>query len=261
MTSGQAQKDLKPSAIDASCFDFSLLVGREVTLFSSQFPGKPLKSRVVLANNQEISLDRSGGSSLIDNLVSNQKITVRMGYKGQQLTIPATLKRGDGGKCRIVLGKKVVPLSRRRFTRAVITRPVKLAAVPISTFHRNKLGRLRWMETVTVDISGGGALIDFSNSLVSPTYLFLHIELEEVFFPSLVLGHVLYSLPRDKSNYHIGLEFIIREDREKHFPPSTLKQLPMVVFEFGKNERIELNKRIFAWKQNNHLQLNCGSLQ
>jgi len=239
-------------AIDASRLDFSLLIGGELTLFSEQFPGKPLKSRVVLADNREISLDRSGSSGLIDNLVSNQKVTLRVGYKSQQISVPATLKRNDGGKCRLVLGEKVVPLSRRKFARAKISRPVKLAAMPAATFRRNKLARLRWIETVTIDVSGGGALIDFSSCLVKPTYLLLNLELKEFSFPSLVLGQVLYSLPRDAGNFHVGLEFIVKEASQMHFPLATLKQLPPVVFKYGREEQFGLNKKILTWKRDNN---------
>jgi len=251
MTSSLEQTKPKRPAVDASRFDFSLLVGHELTLFSEQFPGKPLKSKVILASDGELSIDRSGGCSLIDSLVSNQQVTMRVTYKGQQINVPATLKRSDGGKCRVIIGNKVVPLSRRRFTRVFLSRPVKLAVIPVSTFNRNKLARLRWLETVTVNISGGGVLIDFSSCLEKPTYLFLNIDLAEFPLPPLVLGQVLYSLPRDNGHFLVGLEFIVREEREKRFSLTTLKQLPQVVFEYGKQERIELNNKITAWMQDN----------
>ena len=251
MTYSPEQTRPKLPAVDASRFDFSLLVGHEMTLFSQQFPGKPLKSKVILARDGEVSIDRSGGSGLIDNLVNNQKVTMRVTYKGQQISVPATLKRSGGGRCRIIVGEKVVPLSRRRFTRVFLSRPVKLAVIPVSTFNRNKLAQLRWLETATINISGGGALIDFSSCLENPTYMFLNIDLAEFPFPPLMLGQVLYSLPRDNGHFHIGLEFIVREERERRFSLTTLKQLPHVVFEYGRQERIKLNDKITAWMQNN----------
>ncbi len=257
MTPPVEQTRLKPPAVDASRFDFSLLVGHELTLFSQQFPGRPLKSKVILARDGEVSIDRSGGAGLINNLVSNQKVTMRVIYKGQLISVPATLKRSGGGGCRIIVGDKVMPLSRRRFTRVFLSRPVKLAVIPVSTFNRNKLARLRWLETVTINVSGGGALIGFSSYLESPTYMFLNIDLVEFSFPSLVLGHVLYSLPRDNAHFHVGLEFIVREAKEKCFSSTTLKQLPHVVFEYGERERARLDNQITARMQNNqqHRQL------
>jgi hypothetical protein len=244
-----ATDDTKRPAIDAACFDFSQLVGRDVTLFSDQFPGKPLKSRVVLASDREISVDRGTSAGFLDSLVSNQKIIIRMDYRGQPLSVPAVLRRTEGGRCRILLGRTVVPLSRRRFTRISLACPVKLAVVPVSTFSREKLSRLRWLETVTVNFSSAGSLIDFSSCLSRPTYLFLHIDMHQFSFPSLVLAQVLYSLSRDSGSFHIGVEFITREVQEKHFSAPTLRQLPPVVFGYGEKDREQLNEHILAWKQ------------
>lgn len=251
MTSSPEQTRPKRPAVDASRFDFSLLVGHELTLFSEQFPGKPLKGKVILVSNGELSIDRSGGSDLIDNLVSNQKVIMRMAYKGQQISVPATLKRSNGGKCRIIIGNTVVPLSRRRFTRVFLSRPVKLAVMPVPSFRRSKLARLRWVETVTINISGGGALIDSSSYLENPTCLFLNIDLGQFSFPPLVLGQVMYSLPRDAGHFQVGLEFIVKEMRDNRFPLPILKQLPRVVFEYGEQERSQLDNKITAWMQNN----------
>lgn len=239
-------------AVDAARIDFSLLVGREATLFSEQFPGKPLISRVIQAGDREIVIDRKSHSGMIDNLVNNQKVIIRVPYKGQQVTVPAILKRAGKGKCRLLVGDKIVPLSRRRFARMVLSRSVKLAVMPVSTFHRKKLATLRWLETVTLDISGGGVLIDFSNYLENPTYLFMNIDLSEFSFPSLVLGQVLYCLPRDTSHFSVGLEFIIRESSGHHFPATTLRQLPRAVLAYGEEDRMELNKKIIARMQNNN---------
>lgn len=238
--------------VDSSRFDFSLLVGHELTLFSEQFPGKPLKSKVILANDREITIDRSGGSGLVDNLVSNQKVTIRVPYKGQQVAVPATLKRSAGGTCKMILGDRVVPLLRRRFTRVVMSRLVKLAMVPVATFNPEKLARLRWLETVTINISPGGTLIDFSCCLESPTYLFMNIDLNEFSFPALVLGQVRYSLPVETGHFHVGVEFVVKETRHAHFPLATLKHLPRVVFEYSEAQRSELNNKLTARMQNTH---------
>ncbi|HWR83620.1 MAG TPA: PilZ domain-containing protein [Candidatus Deferrimicrobium sp.] len=238
-------------AVDTSKFDFSLLVGRELTLFSGQYPGRPLKSKVVVARGGEIAIDRGGGAGLIDNLVNNQPVTVRVEYKGQQVTMPATLKRTGNSGCRLILGEKVMPLSRRRFPRALMCRPVKLAVMPVATFQRSKLAHLRWMQTVTVDVSAGGTLIDFSSALEYPTYLFLHLDLEEILLPALVLGQVRHSLPMDAGHFRVGVEFIVREARDKHFSIVTLKQLPAQVFEFDELKRQTFNKTVMAWMHDN----------
>ncbi len=249
MTDPAAPEKQSTTSLDASCFDFSLLVGHELTLYSEQFPGKPLKSKVILASHREVWIDRSGGGGLIDNLVNNQKVIIQVEYKGQLVNVPSLLKRTQGGKCRILVGERVIPLTRRRFTRVELARPVKLAVIPLSTFNRNKLAHLRWLETMTVDISGGGALIDFSTHLESPTYLFLNIDLRDFSFPSLVLGQVLYSLPQETGHFHVGLKFITKEMKKNHFSLTLIKQFPQTVFEYGEKEQTQLNTKLTAWMQ------------
>ncbi len=232
--------------IDSSRFDFSLLVGHTLTLFSEQFPGKPLLSRFILANDREVVIDRSGSLGLIDNLVNNQKVILRVEYKGQQVAVPAMLKRSAGGTCKLNLGEKVIPLKRRRFVRVAMARPVKLAVVPLVTFDPEKLARLRWVETVTINVSPGGALIDFSSYLESSTYLLMNLALEELSFPTLVLGQVRYTLPAEIGHFQVGVEFIVREMGQGRFPRLTLKRLPSTVLEYSESKRNELNDKLKA---------------
>ncbi len=249
MTSSAQQTRPEESHLDATQFDFSQLVGHNLMLFSKQFPGRSLKSRVVLVSDREITIDRSGSSGLIDSLVNNQKVTIQVDYKGQQVAVPATLRRNATGACKIILGEKVVPLRRRRFTRVTMSCPVKLAAVPVATFNPQKLAHLRWLETVTINVSPGGTLIDFTSRLESPTYLFMNIALKDFSFPSLVLGQVLYSLPGETGHFHVGVEFIVREIRQRRFPRITLKRLPPEVFEYNEAQRRKLNNNLAAWMQ------------
>jgi hypothetical protein len=230
--------------IDSTRFDFSLLVGHTLTLFSQQFPGKPLRSRVILANDREIVIDRSGSMGLIDSLVNNQKVILRVEYKGQHVAVPAMLKRSAGGTSKMILGEKVLPLKRRRFVRLAMARPVKLAVVPPVTFDPKKLARLRWIETVTINVSPGGTLIDFSSCLESSTYLLMNMALEEFSFPTLVLGQVRYTLPAEIGHFQVGVEFIVREMGQGRFPRLTLKRLPSAVLEYSESKRNELNNRL-----------------
>ncbi|MEW5993427.1 MAG: PilZ domain-containing protein [Candidatus Zixiibacteriota bacterium] len=246
--------DIKQAAIDTACIDLTLLAGQEVTLFSEQFPGKPLTSRVALANERELTIDRGVGAGQIDNLVANQRIILRVNYKGEHLNIPAILKRIDGGRLCVVLGKKLVPLTRRNFTRIAYASPVTLAVMSATTFRRNCLNRLRWMETETVNLSGGGVLISFSGCLMHPTYLFVHLDMAEFSFPALLVTQVVYSLPKEDGSFSVGLEFIVREDQLQHFPPATISEFPATVHEYGEQRRQEVNREIELWKQKNNQQ-------
>jgi c-di-GMP-binding flagellar brake protein YcgR len=244
MADSIAPDSVPENAIDSSRLDFSLLVGHTLTVFSDQFPGKPLKSRVILANEREIVIDRSGGLGLVDSLVNNQQVTIRVEYKGQQVAVPAQIKRSAGGACKMVLGEKAVPLRRRRFVRVAMACPVKLAVVPLATFDPRKLARLRWVETMTISLSPGGVLIDFSSCLENSTYLLMNIGLEDFAFPSLVLGQVRYTLPGEIGHYRVGVEFIVKEAGQERLSSLTLKRLPSSIFEYDESKRNELNDKL-----------------
>lgn len=224
--------------------DLSSLVGHEVTLYTDQYRGKALNTKVILVNNSVICVDRSGSNGMIDSLINNQKTVIQFSYKGQRISVNATLKRTANGKCSLVLGKQLTPLSRRRFKRYDLTRPVKCAVLPSRDFNVDHLSRLRWMETDSVNFSSGGVLLSLAKNLTSESYLLLNIDVHEFDFPALIVGQVRYSYPIDKFRFFVGIEFIVGDIKEKHFAPSTIKRMPPVVFEYTASRRKELNREL-----------------
>ena len=85
--------EMKHPRIDISRFDFSTLVGRKLTLFSEQLGSRPIESRVIVAGDNVVTIDRSGGAGLVDSLVHNQRVTVRVKYRGEEIAINGILKR------------------------------------------------------------------------------------------------------------------------------------------------------------------------
>lgn len=230
--------------IDCLQVELSSLVGRDIILFSEQFQGKPLTSKVILANERTVSIDRSGGAGLIDNLIDNQKVVVQFDQKGQRVSVNGRLKRSRGGRCSVILEKEAVPLSRRRFFRCEIPRLVKYAVIPVVTFNPQKVSRLRWIETDSRNFSSGGILISRPSHLGNDSYLLLNIEAKDFGFPALIIGQVRYCYPVDNSNFHVGIEYIINEQKERHFPLSTIKQLPPAVFEYTAARRSKVDKKL-----------------
>lgn len=254
MTGDQGQKRAEAArAIGIEQFDFSTLVGHKVVVFTEQFPGKALESKVVVANGHVITVDRSGGSGLVDGLVGEQQVVVQVGYKGEPVSIKGQLRRTEGGTCRINLGDTVTPLTRRRYRRVPISRMVRLAVLPIATFSRDSLSRLRWVETETVNLSGGGTMISFTGPMdPESTYLFLNVACTEVEFPSLLLGQVRHSLAVATGRWHVGIEFIPREERRKHVPFATIRQMPTAVFAYDETMRAHIDDKLTAWMRDNN---------
>ena len=229
--------------------DLSVLVGHEVTLFTDQYQGKPLCTKVVMANNGVIALDRSGSNGLIDSLITNQQVVVQFVLKGQRISVDAQLKRTSGGKCTLALGEKLTPLSRRRFRRFDIERPVKCAVLPSKDFNAQRLSKLRWIETASINISSGGLLMSLPKQVADDSYLLLNVEIDDIDFPALIIGQVRYSYPIDSFRFNIGIEFVISDLKEKHFAPTTIQKMPPVVFGYTASRRKELNRELAVQMQ------------
>ncbi len=239
-----------PEQISLKQLDMTCLLGHKITLYSDQFPGRPLASRVIATTGHTVSLDRSGGSGLVNNLVSNQRLTVKLIYKDEEIAIRGTLKKVDGGRCQVIFDDTVQPLFRRRFPRVFYHCPIKLASVRLQTFSRERLALLRWMETDAINISGGGVLLGLSAYLEKPTYLLLNVDCELVPFPPLLLGQVCHCKQSDIGRFHIGIEFLPREDQEEQLSPTIISQLPPILSDYDGVRRVLLSKRLMAWTQN-----------
>lgn len=239
----------KPSdgVISLSSFQTSTIVGREILIFSEQFPGQPLTSRVVHASGTTISIDRQGSLGRVDSLVNNQHLVIQFEYKDQRVTVNAVLKRTSGGKCSLRLGDAVVPLVRRQYKRASLVRLVRLAVLPVNTFRPDRLSTLRWIESDTLNISGGGVLVDLTSRLERETCVLMNIELSEYNFPSLLCGQVRHCYQGENNHFMIGIEFVVKEEAQKLFSRSIISRLPQVALRYTAARRAEMNARLLAW--------------
>ena len=244
MTSTEGQKIVSGTGIDSDQLDFSSLVGREIVLFTEQFPGKRLTSRVIMVNRSSIAIDRSKSSGLIDDLVNNQKLVVQFDYRGEVVSVQATMKRSSSGKCNLVLSDTIVPLVRRKFRRYDLSLQVKLAVVHPATFQADSLGRLRWMETDTINISCGGILLNLDSVLRDEAYLFLHVAMQEFLLPHMLVAQVRHSFQKEGGRYNVGLEFIISEQKQNHFNHNVLRSMPATVLEYSAGQRARVNEML-----------------
>ncbi|MEW6050501.1 MAG: PilZ domain-containing protein [Candidatus Zixiibacteriota bacterium] len=234
-------------AINVSALDLSSLVGREIKLFSEQFPGKEIMSRVVLAQERELLIDSGGKSTQIDNLVHGQTVILQFAYRGQAVSVKASLRRSSGNRCHLILDDRVTPLCQRKFRRIPIERAVRLAAFPPLTFRRKNLSRLRWIETHLINFSSGGALVTIPGYLERGVYLLVSIDLGQGAFPPMVLGQVRHCYAIENGAFHVGMEFVVSEVGKRQLPPPAMKELPAVVLSYDARQRESLNKKLLAW--------------
>jgi hypothetical protein len=233
--------------IDVSALDLSSLVGREIRLFSEQFPGKEILTRVVMAQERELVIDNGGKSNLVENLVHGQSVILQFPYRNQAVSVKAALRRSNGNRCHLILDERVTPLSQRQFRRVPIVRPVRLAAFPTSTFRRKNLARLRWIETRLINFSSGGALVAIPGYLERGVHLLVSVELGSSAFPPMVLGQVKHCYPVDGGTFHIGIEFVVSEISRRTIPTTTVRELPAIILSYDSRQRELMNKKIMAW--------------
>lgn len=257
-TSPPAGHDHLTSEFDLSSLDLGQLVGRKVTIFSQQYPGRALTARVVQTAGDKVALEPVAGNTLLDNLVSNQKVVMQFMYKREEVSTSAVFRRTDGGRSTVMVGKTAKPLRRRRFVRAKSCRPINLAVLPTGSFQKHKLPYLRWLQTDLVDFASGGALFDINSVMHDGTYLLVNVELESYAFPPLLIGSVRHCLPLETGHFHVGLEFIVAEQRNKHFSKPLLENLPPSAFAYSYLHRKSLNGHISAWMQQNPKHSNQG---
>ncbi|UCD62824.1 MAG: hypothetical protein JSW34_08640 [Candidatus Zixiibacteriota bacterium] len=232
------------ASIDASEVDLSSLVGREVTIYTDQFQGKALQTKVVMVAGNMITVDRGGGGGMIDCLINNQRAIIQFEHKGQRISVGVVLKRTSGGKCSLLLGEKVVPLVRRRFRRYELVTQVRCAVLPPGHIDARRISKLRWIETESINFSSGGVLICLPKHLSKDAYLLLNLGVKDFKFPPLVIGQVRYSYPIDRFRHRIGSEFIVNDVKEKHFAKPLIKSLPPVVFDYTASRRFELDREL-----------------
>lgn len=253
MPTNAAQGQRDAVVFNTGLLDLSTMVGRPVTVHSEQFPGKPLATRVIEARDNALTLDRGGSERNIDSLVSNQQITLCFQYKGEEISVTARLKRSSGGRCRIFLDEKAVPLKRRRFARIRMNFSVRMAVMSGPTFHPKKLQNMRWIEADSINLSGGGLLLDLSSRLEKGTKIFLNLALDQFEFPVLMIGSVRHSVQPETGHFYTGVEFLTDAQARAEVPQSILKLLPNAVFEFTAPRRAEVDRALLAWKHENNL--------
>ena len=222
--------------------DLSSLVGREITIISDSFDNSSLKTKVVLVNGSNLSIDRGGHDVLVNKLNSGERVIVQFNYRKQRVAGYAHLSLSAMGRCSLVLDDHIEPLNRRMFKRFWKPYRVNCAILPQVNVTAEKISKLRWLKTESLNFSSGGLLLEVPSNLTEQTYLLLNIETDGLTFPELLVGQVRYSIPTDSYAYNAGIMFIVNELKEKHFSSLVLKKLPSPAFLYTKKQRLELDK-------------------
>jgi len=242
----QPSRTTNSGPIHISDLDLSELVGREITLYTDQYPGYPMKCRAVLAEAERLVVDHSDAGR-VGGLVPNQQVKLRVSYRQQDVFLHAVLKHHAGGGYTMILSGQVEPLNGRQFHRLPVVRPVRLSIFPGSLSGSGGLSRHRWLETTIANICAGGAAIRLVSQLQEQSYLLLSIDLEIDNFPALVVGQVRHSNLSADHGYETGVRFLTPSMIARHLPMSLAHSLPAAVTEY-KSEIIDsIDNQLCAW--------------
>jgi hypothetical protein len=240
--------------IDCTTIDLSYLVGRELSIYCDQIPGREVRGRVISVHDRQVEVE-GGRQSLIENLVNNQAVVLQFLHKGEQVSVRAILRRTHGGRSYFVMEEKLVPLSQRRHRRIELHRSAKLAAVPMSTFVKRNLAHLRWIETITVNFSSGGALLEIPSYLERGVFLLIHVDIKAGLLPPLALAQVRHCFSADTGRFNTGVEFVVKEVARKAVPIYTAKELPATTLNYSVIDREKLNKVIQGWTPDSNMEI------
>ncbi len=221
----------KKAVINGKDIDQSALIGQDVRIKTEQFPGRLLDSRIVSVSGGNLVLDRSGSSGMINQLIGNQNIEVTLRYKGEQVVFSSLLSKPNEGRIQIPIATTIFPEVRRKFVRVQFGLDVRLAFFDNSGISSTRLSKLRWFKTETVNICGGGMLVEIPINLTNEFFMILHMELDGFDIPVLMLGDIRHCQAENK-NYYSGVEFIIKENYKKRLPGVLIRNLPPRIFTF-----------------------------
>ncbi len=229
---------------DSGKLDVSCLVGCQVRLYSQQFPGRELRTKILSVTDNQLLADSGTRFDAIDNLVNQQMLVLQFPYRGENISVRARYRRSTGGRCYFVLDDRVTPLSQRRFHRLALASTVRLATYPMVARGAKDLGKLRWIETKSINISSGGLAIEVPSVLEEDVHLLVNVESEELPLPKMLLGKVRHCWSLESPAFHAGVEFITREIACRLFSPDIIRRLPASLFAYRGSDREKLNRAI-----------------
>jgi c-di-GMP-binding flagellar brake protein YcgR len=136
-------------------------------------------------------------------------------------------------------------VQRRLFVRVELTTPMSWAkTVPIAEWQTID-DRSRWIQTVTVDMSGGGILFRTTELVERQSRLLLKVSLlSEIGLTETVAAICMRGFTH-KDEHYCGAAFILAEQLRRHFSAEELKSLPAEISQFDINSQNRLVSHIF----------------
>ncbi len=228
--------------IDSRNIDFASLLGTEIRLKTEQFPNRMLQSKIISISSGNLVIDRSGSNGLVDQLIGKQEIEVQLVYRGQLVMFQSNISKPREERVQIPIAEIVTPIFSRQFERINMSQDVRLAYFDNASISSARLNKLKWLETRTVNISGGGMLVEIPANLSAEFYMIFQLALEDFDLPSLLLGRICHCNLGKDNRYQTGVEFITREIYSQKLPQILVRNLPPKLFTFNGDNQKDLDR-------------------
>lgn len=220
------------------------LTQQEITMSCpGQATGETYSARVLSVDhiNLKISLPRC----LSGNGYLRESTPVVVNF-----VIGKTLYEAHGKYCaddrhirEVIIDGDIAPTSRRLHDRAAMQ--IQGAVVPVSNLRLSRGGfaDLSWKKCRTMDISAGGALVQIPFQSPTKAHFLLNMDVPGFDGPLFIFAQVQWgnTCDYDQTQYLCGVNFIVREDLEKHFSKRAVSELPGLMLTFDRKKQTELD--------------------
>jgi hypothetical protein len=148
----------------------------------------------------------------------------------------------------VIIDGDIAPTTRRMHERTSLQ--IQGTVVPVSNLRlsRGQFADLTWKRCRTLDISGGGALVQIPFQSPTKAHFLLNLDVPGFDGPLFIFAQVQWGniCDYDNTQYLCGLSFVVREDLEKHFSKRTVSELPTLMLNFDRKKQKELDAFLTA---------------
>ncbi len=233
---------------DLELIDLNALLGHKVTVLLARNENKSQQFKVLRVSGNKITLDNRKMDDDYSYFNYDNEVKVLFYYKEQRFAVDATCTFSFSKRL-LILRNRITPLNRRRFPRFNISSKVEVAILPKRNFSTEEIVNFKWFKSDTVDISSGGLMLTIRNLLNSNSYLIVNSNLQEYLIPEILVAQIKYNFRNHNNKSSIGMEFILNEDKQKHFSESFFSSLPEELFKYDKLTRDLVNAKLIARTQ------------
>jgi hypothetical protein len=205
--------------------------------------GEVYSSRVLGVEGQRLRINLPRRIAGNGYLRTSRPVVLNFIIDNQFYRCPAAYEADDEHTRELVINGPIEPTTRRGHGR----RPMQahLGYAPVSDFSlsRGAFANLRWKQSMTIDLSGGGALFQVPFQAPVDSYLLINLEIPTFHGSFFVFGQVRWvGLSETKRRFYLcGVQFILREDLHRHFSDRALSELPAIILSFDKKMQMELD--------------------